>query len=165
MSNEEPVPEGVPEEVPGETPNEMPDNTPDETPDETPHEMPPETPDEMPGKANGIIPEEQSVLTLAEISSACAVQTEYIIELVAEGVITPEVDAQAAQEPAPEVAAETHEPYSWRFTGMHMRHVRIASHLQSDLGVNLAGVGLALQLLDEVEALRTRLNVLAAYRT
>lgn len=122
-------------------------------------------PDEVPLEPGGIVPEEQSVLTLDEISSACAVQTEYIIELVAEGVITPEVDSQAIPERDPEVPAEAPEPYSWRFTGMHMRHVRIASHLQSDLGVNLAGVGLALQLLDEVETLRTRLNVLAAYRT
>lgn len=120
-----------------------------------------EMPDETPLEPGGIIPEEQSVLTLDEISSACAVQTEYIIELVAEGVITPEVDSQATQEPNPEIPTETHEPYSWRFTGMHLRHIRIASHLQSDLGVNLAGVGLALQLLDEVETLRKRLDVLA----
>ncbi|SCY28961.1 chaperone modulatory protein CbpM [Nitrosospira sp. Nl5] len=122
-------------------------------------------PDVMPLEPGGIIPEEQSILTLDEISSACAVQTEYIIELVAEGVITPEVGAQATPERAPEISTEMPEPHSWRFTGMHLRHVRIASHLQSDLGINLAGVGLALQLLDEVEALRTRLNVLAAYRT
>jgi chaperone modulatory protein CbpM len=120
---------------------------------------------EMPLEPGGIIPEEQSVLTLDEISNACAVQAEYIIELVAEGVITPEVGAQATLARDPEIPAEMPEPYSWRFTGMHLRHVRIASHLQSDLGINLAGVGLALQLLDEVEALRTRLNVLAAYRT
>ncbi|MEO5655034.1 MAG: chaperone modulator CbpM [Nitrosospira sp.] len=30
--------------------------------------------------------------------------------------------------------------------------------LQHDLGVNLAGIALALQLLDEVEMLRARLN-------
>lgn len=153
MSNGAPeVPEEVPEEVPVETPGEMPGETPDEAPDnkpdEAPNEMPPETPDEVPSKANGIILDEQGILTLAEISSACAVETEYIVELVEEGLITPEV------------APESREPQSWRFSGMHIRHARIASHLQGDLGVNLPGVALALQLLDEVEVLRTRLDAM-----
>lgn len=126
------------------------------TNESTPHNKPNETPTEL----RGIILDEQSVLTLAEISNACAVQTEYIIELVDEGLITPGVSSEVSPETSPQFSPETHEPHSWRFTGMHMRLVRIASHLQSDLGVNLAGVGLALQLLDEVEALRTRLNAM-----
>lgn len=97
---------------------------------------------------SGIILDEQTFLTLPEISHACAVQAEYIVELVEEGLITPEV------------GPENREPHTWRFTGMHMRQVRIALHLQGDLDVNLAGVGLALQLLDEVEALRTRLKAM-----
>ena len=124
------------------------------TNESTPHNKPNETLTEL----RGIILDEQSVLTLVEISNACAVQTEYIIELVDEGLITPEVSSEVSPEISPRFSPEMYEPHSWRFTGMHLRLVRIASHLQSDLGVNLAGVGLALQLLDEVEALRTRLN-------
>ena len=124
------------------------------TNESTPHNKPNETTTEL----RGIILDEQSVLTLAEISNACAVQTEYIIELVDEGLITPELSPEITPEAGPQFSPETREPHSWRFTGMHLRLVRIASHLQSDLGVNLAGVGLALQLLDEVEALRARLN-------
>ena len=131
------------------------------TNESTPHNKSNETPTEL----RGIILDEQSVLTLIEISSACAVQTEYIIELVDEGLITPEVSSEVSTETSSQFSPETHEPHSWRFTGMHMRLVRIASHLQSDLGVNLAGVGLALQLLDEVEALRTRLNAMGTTGT
>ena len=131
------------------------------TNESTPHNKSNETPTEL----RGIILDEQSVLTLIEISSACAVQTEYIIELVDEGLITPEVSSEVSPETSSQFSPETHEPHSWRFTGMHMRLVRIASHLQSDLGVNLAGVGLALQLLDEVEALRTRLNAMGTTGT
>ena len=131
------------------------------TNESTPHNKPNETPTEL----RGIILDEQSVLTLVEISNACAVQTEYIIELVDEGLITPEVSSEVSPEISPRFSPETYEPHSWRFTGMHMRLVRIASHLQSDLGVNLAGVGLALQLLDEVEALRTRLNAMGTTGT
>ena len=92
----------------------------------------------------GIILDEQAPLTLAELTRACAVHAELIVELVEEGVLAP----------------IGHEPHSWRFTGAHMRRARVAVHLQRDLGVNLAGAALALQLLDEVEALRARLRAM-----
>ena len=92
--------------------------------------------------------DEQNVLTLTELSHACSVQSGYIIELVDEGLITPQI------------MAEEHEPHCWRFTGAQMRRARMALRLQSDLGINLAGVALALQLLDEIETLRMRLSVL-----
>jgi chaperone modulatory protein CbpM len=102
---------------------------------------------EAQAELSAIIIDEQNALTLSELSRACAVQTGYIIELVDEGLLTPEV-------------AEEHEPQRWRFTGTQMRRARVALRLQHDLGVNLAGVALALQLLDEVEMLRTRLDTL-----
>ena len=92
----------------------------------------------------GIILDEQAQLTLAELTRACAVHAELIIELVEEGVLAP----------------IGREPHHWRFTGAHMRRARVAVHLQRDLGVNLAGAALALQLLDEVEALRARLRAI-----
>ena len=90
----------------------------------------------------GIVPEEPAGLTLAEISRASAVPTEFIEELVELGVLAP-------SDP---------EPQRWRFTYVHMRRARVASHLQRDLGVNLAGAALALDLLDQIEALRARLR-------
>jgi chaperone modulatory protein CbpM len=89
-------------------------------------------------------PEEPTELTLAEICRAGAVQPEFIVELVAEGVLAP----------------VGQEPQRWRFTYVHLRRVRVASHLQRDLGVNLAGAALGLELLDEIEALRARLQAL-----
>lgn len=102
---------------------------------------------EAQAELSAIVIDEQNALTLSELSRACAVQTGYIIELVDEGLLTPE-------------AAEEHEPQRWRFTGTQMRRARVALRLQHDLGVNLAGVALALQLLDEVEMLRMRLDIL-----
>ena len=96
---------------------------------------------------SAIIIDEQHALTLAELSHACAVQTGYIIELVDEGLLTPE-------------AEEEQEPHRWRFTSTQMRRARVALRLQSDLGINLAGVALALQLLDEIETLQQRLNTI-----
>jgi chaperone modulatory protein CbpM len=98
----------------------------------------------LPPQPVGIILDEQAQLTLAELTRACAVHAELIIELVEEGVLAP----------------VGREPHRWRFTGAHMRRARMALRLQRDLGVNLAGAALALQLLDEVEALRARLRTM-----
>lgn len=92
----------------------------------------------------GIVLDEQPQLTLEELTRACAVHAELIMELVDEGVLEP----------------IGREPRHWRFTGAHMRRARVAVHLQRDLGVNLAGAALVLQLLDEVEALRARLRAM-----
>lgn len=86
--------------------------------------------------------EQHHDLSLEDLCRACAVQSEFILELLEEGVIEP------AQGQAPE---------SWRFTAVQVHHVSVAWHLQRDLGVNLPGAALALQLLDEVETLRAQL--------
>ena len=86
-------------------------------------------------------------LTLMEVSRACAVQTGFVIELLEEGVLAP-------------IAGS--EPASWRFGAAQLRHVTLAWRLQRDLGVNLAGAALALQLLDELETLRAQLTASAA---
>ena len=96
---------------------------------------------------SGIILEELTEVSLAELCRACAVQSESIVELVEEGVLAP----------------LGREPHRWRFSGIHLRRATVALRLQRDLGVNLAGAALALQLLDEVEALRARLRVLGGY--
>ena len=92
----------------------------------------------------GIVLDEQAQLTLAELNCACAVHADFIIELVEEGVLAP----------------IGREPHHWRFTDAHMRRGRMALRRQRDLGVNLAGAALALELLEEIEALRARLQVL-----
>lgn len=88
--------------------------------------------------------EEQTGLTLLEVCQACAVRAEAIVELVDEGVVAP----------------LGREPHCWRFTGLHVRRATVALRLQRDLGLNLAGAALALELLDEVEVLRQRLHAL-----
>jgi chaperone modulatory protein CbpM len=99
---------------------------------------------ELQFQAGGIIWEEQTELTLDDICRACVVQTDYIIELVEEGVLVPTGRGSAL----------------WRFTGWHTHQVNIALRLQRDLGINLAGVALVLQLLSEVEALRERVRAI-----
>lgn len=90
--------------------------------------------------------EELGGLTLDELCRACAAPRELLLELVEEGVIVP--IAQTGGE--------------WRFSGLHLRHARVALRLQRDLGLNPAGAALALQLMEEIEALRARLQALGA---
>ncbi len=87
---------------------------------------------------------EEVELSIGEISRACAVQPDWVLELVTEGIIEP-LDENRQQ---------------WRFSGTTLRRVRTVRRLQQDLGVNLAGAALALELLDELDTLRQRVRVL-----
>lgn len=93
-----------------------------------------------------MILEDQTELSLDDLCRACAAQAERIVELVDEGLLTPAGTA----------------PGEWRFTGVHLHRARVALRLESDLGVNLAGAALALELLDELDALRERVQRLEA---
>jgi chaperone modulatory protein CbpM len=97
------------------------------------------------GILSGIILEDTARLTLRELCDACAVNAEFITELIDEGVLEP---------------AGTEKSH-WCFTGFSLHRVRTAKRLQRDLGINLAGVALALELLDEVRQLREQLNRIA----
>ncbi len=90
----------------------------------------------------GIILNEENTLTLNELSRACMVHSEWIIELVDEGILEPKGE----------------EITHWRFSGTCLKRARTVRRLQQDLGVNLAGSALALNLIDEIEGLRARLN-------
>ena len=89
-----------------------------------------------------LILEEQSEITLADICRACATDDGMIIEMVEEGVLSP----------------AGHAPAQWRFSGLHLQQAKVAVRLQRDLGVNLQGAALALQLLEEMDLLRARLR-------
>ena len=48
----------------------------------------------------------------------------------------------------------------WCFPASSMRRTRITLHLQRDLGVNLAGAALALDLLERIEEIDARLRAM-----
>lgn len=82
--------------------------------------------------------EEETELTLVQVSRACAVHAELIVSLVEEGVLAP----------------YGRDPREWRFTGAQVHRAAVAIRLQRDLGINLPGVALALDLLEELARLR-----------
>lgn len=85
----------------------------------------------------GQLLDENDVITLADLCRSCAVETEMITTLVAEGILDPLGD-DAGQ---------------WTFTVSSLPRVKTVIHLQRDLGVNLAGAALALELLDRISEL------------
>ena len=91
---------------------------------------------------SGILLDEQTELSLNDLCHACSISTEWVIELVEEGALEP----------------VGHEPSQWRFTGTSLQRAHTAMRLQRDLGLNLAGIALALDLLDEIETMRVRLR-------
>jgi chaperone modulatory protein CbpM len=86
----------------------------------------------------GILLDEQVILSLEQICDACSCRSDWIVELVEQGILVP----------------LTQERDQWHFTGSSLARAHIARRLQRDLDINLAGVALALDLLEEIETLR-----------
>ncbi len=86
----------------------------------------------------GIVIDERVEITLGELCRSCGLTAEQAIEMVAEGILDP----------------RGREPVSWRFRSTELVRIERALHLQRDLRVNLPGVALALDLLEELEELR-----------
>lgn len=91
---------------------------------------------------NICILEEQAQLTLDDLCCACSVSAEQIIELVDVGVLEP-------------IGVE---PACWNFDGISLNRAQVALRLQRDIGMDLIGAALALELLDEIKLLRTHLR-------
>jgi len=89
-----------------------------------------------------LIVEEQVEFTLFDLSRACRVQTTRVVALVEEGVLDP----------------TGHAPDAWRFSGLALRRALTALRLERDLDLNPAGTALVMDLLDEIESLRSRLH-------
>ncbi len=92
---------------------------------------------------SGYVIEEETELSLAELSQACRMNAEWLMSLVDEGILEP-------------LSKESRNC----FGGVDIYRARTVRRLQQDLGVNLAGAALVLELLEEIEVLRTRLGVL-----
>jgi len=94
---------------------------------------------------SGSILEEEPTINLAELSQRCQIHAEYIIELVDQGVISP-VKGKSSRH--------------WQFHQSAQIRTHKALRLEQDLGINLSGVALSLELLDEIDSLNKELNKL-----
>jgi len=84
----------------------------------------------------GTVLDDQDDLTLDQLCRLCRAGQEAITEMVEEGILDP-----AGEHPA-----------DWRFSGTCVKQVRVVVRLRRDLGVNLAGAALVLDLLDRLRS-------------
>ena len=91
---------------------------------------------------HGRVVEDEVELTLVELGRACDASEEQIEHWVFEGVL----------EPIGRTRAE------WRFAGRSLARVRLASRLSRDLELNASGVALAIDLLERIASLESRLG-------
>jgi chaperone modulatory protein CbpM len=89
----------------------------------------------------GSVVEEDLELTTLELCRACRTSEEQIEVWVFEGVLQPRGESRE----------------SWRFGGDSLARMRTAMRLMRDLELNTSGVALALDLLDRIAELESRL--------
>lgn len=89
---------------------------------------------------SGPIFDESSEITIVELCDACSIERTTVDALIAEGILEPTGTERERL------------PYA------SVRRTRTVIHLQRDLGVNLAGAALALELLERIDELRAQLR-------
>jgi chaperone modulatory protein CbpM len=95
---------------------------------------------EMADLLTGVIVSNEQMLSLSEVCDRCALPAEHIIKMIGHGILEPQ-DSQISCS-------------HWKFSGDSLLRVQTTLRLQHDLGLNLAGAALALDLLEEVKLLR-----------
>ena len=93
------------------------------------------------GEIAGELIDEQTTLTVADLCRSCSVEAEMIEAMVDEGILEP-------------VGRRRHHLY---FHISSLRRTRIAVTLHRDLGVNLAGAALALELMERIAELEAKI--------
>jgi chaperone modulatory protein CbpM len=92
----------------------------------------------------GVVVEETSTITFVEVCNQFNVTEEFLKEIMEHGLFQ----------------SESAELLEMSFDQKSISKIRSAQRLQEDLGVNIPGVVLVLELLEEMEALRKELHIL-----
>ncbi|MDF2690827.1 MAG: MerR family transcriptional regulator [Gammaproteobacteria bacterium] len=90
----------------------------------------------------GQLLEEAETFSLTELSQKGRVSVEIIIEMVEFNIIQP----------------AGHSAETWQFSLRALARIQKALRLQRDLEINLSGVALALDLIEEIENLKTEIS-------
>jgi chaperone modulatory protein CbpM len=94
---------------------------------------------------SGIVMDDNQAISLAELCRCCSLPAEQVVTMIENGIV----------EPIESRITISH----WQFRGESVLRIQTAIRLKRDLGVNTAGAALALELLDEVKALRQQLSM------
>ena len=89
-----------------------------------------------------VLLDEDCFYSFGELCRLCGISAELALEMIDEGLVCPQGAA----------------PVQWRFSARELHRVQAALRLQRDLGVNIPGCALALDLIEELERLRMLLR-------
>jgi chaperone modulatory protein CbpM len=92
-------------------------------------------------------PSDRLLFSLSEVCERCGLHAEIIVEMVEHGIVAPVVEQSNN---------------SWQFSIEALLRLNRAQRLRQDLEINLPGLALSLDLLDQIETLQQEL---AALRT
>ena len=92
----------------------------------------------------GVLMDEQTTITFVDVCEKCDISEEILHDMMEHGLFTHQ-ENQVQNIP---------------FNEKSISRIQTACRLQHDLGINLPGVVLVLELLDELEQTRKELNIL-----
>jgi chaperone modulatory protein CbpM len=90
----------------------------------------------------GSVVGDEGVLALEELARACGADVEWIVELVAVGVLAP----------------EGRETTDWRFRAADLTCARRVARLQRDFGASMEAAAVMIDLLKQIDQLHARLK-------
>jgi chaperone modulatory protein CbpM len=90
-------------------------------------------------------PSEHRLFSLEEVCERCGAHTEIVVEMVEYGIVEPVEQASASV---------------WYFNTQAVVRLQRAQRLMDELELNLAGVALSLELLDEIDELKNHIGAL-----
>ncbi|WP_417436808.1 chaperone modulator CbpM [Idiomarina abyssalis] len=90
-------------------------------------------------------PSEHRLFSLEEVCERCGAHTEIVVEMVEYGIVEPVEQASASV---------------WYFNTQAVVRLQRAQRLMNELELNLAGVALSLELLDEIDELKNHIGAL-----
>lgn len=95
----------------------------------------------------GIIVEQSTPLDLNELAQALHTENDILIAMVEHRLLEP----------------SGHSPSDWKFDDICFKRAKIATSFYHDLEINMPGIALALDLLDKIERLEKRLEILKRF--
>ena len=96
---------------------------------------------------SGILLDEAHPIQLTQLCAFCNADMDFVIEMVEYGLLAPKGKT----------------PSKWIFQSEDLKRLKTAGRLKQDLGVNVSGIGVVLDLLDEIMALKARLKRLEKF--